>query len=154
MCTNKIHRDPPMLPFKQFEATMCYIAERPFSIWYQTSSANWNKNFTCPSGRWWITSASPAGKSTSPGLFDRTFFACWSHNHVLHNCQARKIYFWKCNNTLQHKKYWQAKTICKKLYQMHDTMLRKINFKCSPWLHFYLLSNSKWLKNIQIKYKH
>ena len=38
---------------------------------------NSSKNFTCPSGKSRTAFTSPIAKSTSPGLSDTTFFACW-----------------------------------------------------------------------------
>lgn len=52
--------------------------------------------------------------------------------------------FWNYNFAV-YKIYWQINTICQELNQIHDTVRRDIKF--SPWLHFYLLSNSKCLNN-------
>ena len=38
---------------------------------------NPSKNFTCPSAQLRTKFTSPIAKSTSPGLSDTTFFACW-----------------------------------------------------------------------------
>ena len=39
--------------------------------------SNFSKNITCPSGKLKTEFTSPIAKSTSPGLWDTTFFACW-----------------------------------------------------------------------------
>ena len=43
---------------------------------------NSSKKFTCPSDKLITQFTSPIAKSTSPGLLDTTFFACWDTSRV------------------------------------------------------------------------
>ena len=67
--------------------TLATQARKKFlmSIGYLNFSVIWipKKNFICPSGKLRIGITSPVAKSTSPGLSDTTFFACWSFKMVI-----------------------------------------------------------------------
>ena len=67
--------------------TLATQARKKFlmSIGYLNFSVIWipKKNFICPSGKLRIGITSPVAKSTSPGLSDTTFFACWSFKMII-----------------------------------------------------------------------
>ena len=60
--------------------------------WFHSSSVilEFLKNCTCPLGKLKTEFTSPIAKSTSPGLLDTTFFACWDQAC---NIISRNAYF-------------------------------------------------------------
>ena len=92
------------LPFGQAEANICW----PNCISQFFRNLNSSKNSTCPSGKFRTEFTSRIAKSTSPGLSDTTFFACYeSHaTFTLVNDQhvdAYLLHCWKHHQERRHQ---------------------------------------------------